>query len=152
MAEGFKKDFIDELKSMKDRMEEIFTKNFDLGSREEKKEQPARADWIPMTDIIESGNDLIYAFDLPGVQEDDIQVECKADRLWVSGLRKNDLPRGEAFRVERPRGAFSRVFEFPCPVDEDRISAEFKKGVLRITVPKRSTGGRAQRIVVREVE
>ncbi len=152
MAEGYKKDFLDELKAMKERMEEIFTRNFDPDTKDEECQSQAHEDWIPMTDIIDSGSELVYAFDLPGVLEDDIQVECKAERLFVSGLRKDDLPQGEAFRVERPRGAFSRVFKFPCPVNEDRIRAEFKKGVLRITVPKCSPGGRTQRIVVREVE
>jgi HSP20 family protein len=66
--------------------------------------------------------------------------------------RRNELAEGEAIRVERPKGAFSRVFKFPCPVDEERIQAEFKKGVLRVTVPKSSPGCRTHRIEVREVE
>ena len=149
MAQIDKKDFLDELKSMKERMEDLFVRNFDP----DRKNKPQGAeDWVPMSDIIDSGKELVYSIDLPGVMEHDIQVECKADRLWVSGMRKNDLPQGEAIRVERPRGAFSRVFKFPCPVDEERIQAEFKKGVLRISVPKSSPGCRTHRIEVREIE
>jgi HSP20 family molecular chaperone IbpA len=149
VAETGKKDLLDELKAMKERMEDLFVLNFNQGL----KDKPQRTeDWVPMSDIIDSGKELVYSIDLPGVMEHDIQVECKADRLWVSGLRKNDLPQGEAVRVERLMGAFSRVFKFPCPVDEDGIRAEFKKGVLTISVPKSSPGCRTHRIEVREIE
>lgn len=145
------KDFIDDLKAMKERMEDLFMRNFepDAGPRDEPK---GSEDWVPMSDIVDSGKELVYSIDLPGVMEHDIEVECKADRLWISGIRKNDLPEGESVRLERPRGAFSRVFKFPCPVDEDAIHAEFKKGVLRIRVPKSSPQCRTHRIEVREVE
>ncbi|MGA2025998.1 MAG: Hsp20/alpha crystallin family protein [Syntrophobacteraceae bacterium] len=145
------KDFLDELKAMKERMEDLFMSSFEPGTAGKGKRQKPE-DWVPMSDIVDSGKELVYSIDLPGVMEHDVQVECKADRLWVSGLRKNDLPKGEAFRVERPRGAFSRVFKFPCPVDEDGIQAEFKKGVLTISVPKSSPECRAHRIEVRDVE
>ena len=151
MTETGRKDFLDELKAMKERMEDLFIRNFDPRTdREEKPQGPE--DWVPMSDIVDSGKELVYSIDLPGVMEHDIQVECKADRLWISGLRKNDLAEGEAVRVERPKGSFLRVFKFPCPVDEDAIQAEFKKGVLRVTVPKSSPGCRTHRIEVREVE
>ena len=145
------KDFLDELKAMKERMEDLFTTSLELGTLGKGKRQEP-ADWVPLSDIVDAGKELVYSIDLPGVMEHDIQVECKADRLWVSGLRKIDLPEGEAFRVERPRGAFSRVFKFPCPVDEDGIQAEFKKGVLTISVPKSSPECRTHKIEVRDVE
>jgi len=145
------KDFLEELKAMKERMDDLFTSSFDA-EKGEKDEPQGSANWVPMCDIVDSGKDLVYSIDLPGVMEHDIQVECKDNRLWVSGLRKSDLPEGEAFRVERSMGAFSRVFKFPCPVDEDGIQAEFKKGVLRVSVPKSSPGCRSHRIEVHEVE
>jgi len=145
------KDFLDELKAMKERMEDLFMSSFEPGTGGKgKRSEPG--DWVPMSDIVDSGKELTYSIDLPGVMEHDIQVECKADRLWVSGLRKIDLPKGKVFRVERPRGAFSRVFKFPCPVDKDGIQAEFKKGVLTISVPKSSPECRTHRIEVRDVE
>ena len=150
-AETGRKDFLDELKAMKERMEDIFTRSFDPGGDRQDR-GPREGEWVPMSDIIDSGSELVYSLDLPGVMEHDIQVECKDDRLWISGLRKDDLPEGEAIRIERPKGAFSRVFKFPCPVDEEAIQAEFKKGVLRISVPKSSPQCRARRIEVREVE
>lgn len=150
-AETGRKDFLDELKAMKERMEDIFTRSFDLGGDRQDRGR-GEDEWGPMSDIVDSGTELVYSLDLPGVMEQDIQVECKDDRLWISGLRKNDLPQGETIRIERPRGPFSRVFKFPCPVDEEAIRAEFKRGVLRISVPKSSPGCRARRIEVRESE
>ena len=149
MAETGKKDLLDELRTMKERMEDLFVLNFDRNGKDKPLEEE---EWVPMGDVVDSGKELVYSIDLPGVMEHDIQVECKADRLWVSGLRRNDLPQGEALRVERPTGAFSRVFKFPCPVHEDQIRAEFKKGVLKISVPKSSPECRTRRIEVREVE
>jgi HSP20 family protein len=149
VAETGKKDLLDELKAMKERMEDLFVLNFSPS----RKDKPQHADdWIPMSDVIDSGKELVYMIDLPGVMEHDIQVECKADRLWVSGLRKNELTQGETIRIERPMGSFSRVFKFPCPVEEDKIRAEFKKGVLAVSVPKSAPECRTHRIEVREVE
>ncbi len=150
-GESGRKDFIDELKAMTQRMEDIFMRSFDPGAERRDKDR-TEDDWTPRGDIVDAGKELVYSLDLPGVMEHDIQVECKDDRLWISGLRKDDLPEGDSIRVERPKGSFSRVFKFPCPVDEDAIQAEFKRGVLKISVPKSSPGCRARRIEVREVE
>ena len=150
-AETGRKDFLDELKAMKERMEDIFTRSFDPEADRQDRGR-RQDDWVPLSDIVDSGKELVYSLDLPGVMEHDIQVECKDDRLWISGLRKDDLPEWESVRIERPKGSFSRVFKFPCPVDEEAIQAEFKKGVLRVSVPKSSPGCRARRIEVREVE
>jgi HSP20 family protein len=152
MAGSSKNAFIDELKAMKERMEELFLRNFNVGEQEAAQDMPS-ADWVPLADILDTGKELVYAIDLPGVPESDLQVEFKADRLWVSGSKGNDLPEGEALRVERPRGGFSRIFKFPCAIEANDIRAEFKKGVLRITVPKVcSSTNNTQRIVVRGEE
>ncbi|MGC9196676.1 MAG: Hsp20/alpha crystallin family protein [Syntrophobacteraceae bacterium] len=150
-AETGRKDFLDELKAMKERMEDLFMRSFAPEADRQEKDRD-REDWVPMSDIVDSGNQLVYCLDLPGVMEYDIQVECRDDRLWISGLRKDTIEEGESIRIERPQGSFSRVFKFPCPVNEEAIQAEFKKGVLRISVPKSSPGYRARRIEVREVE
>ncbi len=82
MAGSGKKDFLDELKAMKERMEDLFISNFDPGSTGQNKPKGSE-DWVPMSDIVDSGEELIYSIDLPGVMEHDIQGECKAGRLWV---------------------------------------------------------------------
>ena len=152
MADTGKKDFLSELRAMKERMDDLFMHSFDPAAGHRDKAPESSEDWVPMSDIVDSSDELVYVIDLPGVMEDDIQVECKADRLWISGLRKRDLPEGQTIRVERAMGAFSRVFKFPCPVHEEGIKAEFKKGVLRVSVPKRFPECRTHKIEVREVE
>lgn len=152
MTGGAKNVFIEELKAMKDRMEELFSRSFDVGEQEPE-HGVASEDWVPLTDIVDTGKELVYVIDLPGVLENDLQVEFKADRLWVSGSKGDDLPGGEPLRIERPRGGFSRIFKFPCAVEAGDIRAEFRKGVLRVTVPKVcSSTGNSQRIVVRADE
>jgi HSP20 family protein len=143
-------DFIEELKAMKNRMEELFTRNFTAS--ENKSAMQRAEDWVPMADIVDTGHEMVYVLDLPGVTEEDLQVECKAEQLWISGKKADGVPEGARIHMERPSGEFSRVFRFPCPVEESAIQAEFKKGVLRITVPKSSPSCRRQKIVVREVE
>ncbi len=154
MTGADKKDFLEELKAMKDRMEDIFLRNFNLGPGSEKKEdaQTRSEDWAPVADIVDTGNQLLYLIDLPGVLDENIEVECKADRLLVSGARSEDLPPGEPLLRERSRGEFSRVFKFPCAVEADAIVAELRKGVLRITVPKVSPENRTQKVFVREAD
>ncbi len=84
-AETGKKDFLDELKAMKERMEDIFTRSFDPGA--DRQERGRKEDeWVPMSDIVDSGTALVYSLDLPGVMEHDIQVECKDDRLYCLTL------------------------------------------------------------------
>lgn len=142
--------FIDELKAMKNRMEELFLNSFETGQSEAGEEMDS-VGWMPAVDVVDAEKEIIYMLDLPGVLEDDLRVECKSDRLWVSGKKREDVPVSEALLLaERPRGPFSRVFKLPCPVLSDQIQAELKKGVLRIVVPKEcSSASRTRKIVVR---
>ena len=149
MADRTKSAFIEELKAMKERMEELFLSNFQTDKGEEA-EQTRAGGWLPLADLVDTGKELVYILDLPGVRSEDLQVECRGDRLWVSGTRLEALPEGEAIHIERAFGVFSRVFKLPCLIVEEGIEAEFRKGVLRITVPKEcSSTGRTQRIFVR---
>ncbi|MEM5790374.1 MAG: Hsp20/alpha crystallin family protein [Syntrophobacteraceae bacterium] len=148
MADGTINPFLEELKEMKQRMEELFQRNFSFGG--EHAEEQTRSEWFPVTDIIDTGREIVYALDLPGVHEKDIQVECKDNRLWVSGTKGEDIPEGESLRIERPQGNFSRIFKLPCPISQDDIKAEFKRGVLRIVVPKECNTTRTRRVFVKQ--
>ena len=145
-----KNEFIEELKAMKERMDELFERNFTADENQYGTER--EEDWLPAADIVDTGKALVYVLDLPGVMDEDLQVECKDNRLWISGRKGGGIPDGTQIHIERPRGSFSRIFRFPYPVVESGIEAEFKKGVLRVTVPKSSTNCRTQKIVVHEVE
>ncbi len=148
--------FIEELEAMRKRMEDLFVRNFEAEGKETGPDAAAEGGagvWVPAADIVDSEKELVYVLDLPGVLDQDLQVECREDRLWVSGARREEESGGNALEAERPKGPFSRIFKLPCPIRADAIQAEFKKGVLRIVVPKQcSTESRVQKVPVRREE
>jgi len=94
--------------------------------------------WIPPMDLLETQDHLVLRGDLPGLTEDDIDIEIKDNVLTVSGERKADKEeRGEGYyRVERAFGSFSRSLTLPQGVDADQVEANFDKGVLEVRIPK----------------
>ena len=100
--------------------------------------QDTARNWVPPVDVWETGEELVYAFDLPGVPEDKISVEFEDGTLVVSGEReRNEEVSGEKFyRFERRFGAFSRTVGLPQGVSEDSIAAAYHDGVLELHVKK----------------
>jgi HSP20 family protein len=96
--------------------------------------------WIPPMDLLETEDHLVLRGDLPGLTEDDIQIEVKDNVLTVSGERTADKEdRGEGYyRVERAFGSFSRSLTLPQGVDAEQVEANFDKGVLEVRIPKPS--------------
>lgn len=95
------------------------------------------ADWAPAVDIQETDADYAVKVDLPEVKKDDIKVEMRDGVLSIEGERKQEKEeKGKKFhRVERQYGQFVRRFSLP-DVDNAKVQAEFKDGVLRVTLPK----------------
>ena len=94
--------------------------------------------WVPAVDVWETENELVFAFDLPGVPEDKINVELEDGALTISAEReKTAETNGERFyRFERRYGTFSRTVSLPQGINEDQIEASYEHGVLEIHVPK----------------
>jgi HSP20 family protein len=94
--------------------------------------------WVPPLDVWETESELVYAFDLPGMTEDAIQIEVQDDTLSVSGERvKETKEQGDRlFRFERRYGSFARGVGLPAGIDESKITASYTNGVLEIRVPK----------------
>jgi len=94
--------------------------------------------WMPAMDLVESGEDFVLRADLPGMGEDDVNIELEDSTLTISGERKSDHEsKGEGFyRVERATGAFSRSLTLPKGVDPEAVSARFDRGVLEVRIPK----------------
>src|SRR5689334_6715214 len=94
--------------------------------------------WIPPMDLLETEDHLVLRGDLPGMTEDDIDIEIKDNVLTVSGERKADQEdKGEGYhRVERAFGRFSRSLTLPPGVDPGKVEAGFKQGVLEVQIPK----------------
>ena len=94
--------------------------------------------WVPALDVWETPTEVVYAFDLPGIPEEDISVEVKDDTLTISAERaKTDETSENGFyRFERRYGSFARAVGLPQGVDQDHIAARYENGVLEIRVPK----------------
>ena len=94
--------------------------------------------WAPAVDVWETENELVYAFDLPGIPEDKISVELEDGGLTVSAERERtqETSQDRYYRFERRFGTFSRTIALPQGVGEDQIKAEYKNGVLEIHVAK----------------
>ena len=94
--------------------------------------------WVPALDVWETDSEIVYAFDLPGIPEEKISLEVADDTLTISAEREKVAEEsGERFyRFERRYGTFSRAVGLPQGVDDTKIRADYKDGVLEVHVPK----------------
>lgn len=95
--------------------------------------------WAPSVDIYETENALILTAEVPGVDENDIEIKIEDNTLSLKGERKFEKESKEEnyHRIERSYGSFYRSFTIPRQIDQDKIKAEHDNGVLRITMPKK---------------
>ena len=107
----------------------------------------ARGVVVPDIDIRESASELVFEAELPGMEEKDISLTLRNGVLTLKGEKKSErAEKDENFHLmERTYGSFQRSFELPDTVDEDKVSAAFQKGVLKITMPKRPETVRAEK-------
>ena len=100
-------------------------------------EWPLRA-WTPPCDIFETDKELVIKFELPEVKKEDVEVKIEQNVLTLHGERKFEekTDRENYHRVERRYGEFTRSFSVPLYVEAAKINAEFKDGVLTVTLPK----------------
>ena len=94
--------------------------------------------WVPAVDVWETDNELVYAFDLPGIPEDKISVEFDDGALTVTAERQREhTEEGDRFyRFERRYGTFTRTIGLPQGVTEDMVRADYRDGVLEVHVRK----------------
>lgn len=94
--------------------------------------------WVPAVDVWETEEDLVYAFDLPGIREDKISVEFEDGALTVTAEREREekVENDRFYRYERRYGTFSRSLGLPQGVTEDAVTAEYQNGVLEVHVRK----------------
>lgn len=94
--------------------------------------------WVPALDVWETENEVVYAFDLPGIEEEKISLEVSEDTLTVSAEREKvaEVERDRFYRYERRYGQFSRAVGLPQGADPAKITADYTDGVLKVRVPK----------------
>lgn len=98
----------------------------------------ATQSWVPTADVWETEDEVVYAFDLPGIREEDISVELEDGALTITAerTREHKGEDGNYFRFERRFGTFSRTIGLPQGVAEDAVSAQYEHGVLEVHVRK----------------
>jgi HSP20 family protein len=104
------------------------------------KQQPAFGTFAPAVDVYEDEHNLILKLEVPGVNEEDLNVSVENNTLTVSGERKLEKEEKEEnfHRIERRYGAFTRTFRLPNTVDPEKVEAGYDKGVLKVTLAKRA--------------
>jgi HSP20 family protein len=128
-----------DLVTVQERMNRIFDEAFRGQGRGTDDEWALGGSWAPAVDIFEHEGDLVLKAELPGVDPKDVDVRVENNVLTLRGERKfeSEVKREQYHRVERAYGTFSRSFTLPTVVDTEKIKAEYKDGVLRVTLPQR---------------
>ncbi len=124
-----------ELNTIQSEMNRLFNSFF---------ESPSQGDgtslrrWIPAMDLVEDGDEYVLRADLPGLTENDVNIELEDNVLTISGERKSEHEERKQgyYRVERASGSFSRSLTLPEGVDPAAIKAGFENGVLEVRIPK----------------
>lgn len=95
-------------------------------------------DWSPSADLSETADEYVVKADLPGVRKEDVKVSIDNGLLTLTGSRKEEKEeKNKRYHcVERSQGNFMRSFALPESVDEAKLSAEFKQGLLTVRLPK----------------
>jgi len=95
--------------------------------------------WAPPVDIYETEDAIVLKAELPGVEPKDVEVRVEDNTLFLKGERKfeKEVKEQNYHRVERSYGSFARSFSLPNSISTDKVKAEFKDGMLTLTMPKR---------------
>lgn len=94
--------------------------------------------WTPAFDVYADKDNVYVRAELPGMRKEDIDLSLHNGSLSISGERKTDeqFKEAEVYRAERFFGRFQRTVTLPTPVAADRIKAQYKDGILSVTLPK----------------
>jgi HSP20 family protein len=129
-------DPVRDLSAIQDKMNQIFEETFRGRGTEEGIQTGL---WTPAVDIYETDAAVVVKAEVPGVEKESIGVEVKDDVLVLKGERKyeKEVREESVHRIERSYGTFQRSFTLPTSVDQEKISANLKDGVLEVTLPKK---------------
>lgn len=125
-----------ELEDMSERLNRAF--NRQTGRSTDGKGTITVADWIPTVDIAETEAEYQIKAELPEVKKEDVKVTVEDGVLTIQGERRHEIEeKGKKYhRVERSYGSFVRSFTLPDHVDDAKVKAEYKDGVLHLHLPK----------------
>jgi HSP20 family protein len=125
-----------ELETMSNRLNRLLSE----GGRSTRRpdETVAVADWMPVVDILETHDDFQIHVELPGVEKSAVKLSIEKGVLLISGQRpQGTITEGMRYhRNERPCGRFERAFRVPDSIDEQKLEADLKNGILTVRLPK----------------
>jgi HSP20 family protein len=123
-----------QLSTLRNEMDSLWNQFFNRTSLPEYVTQ----EWLPTVDISETKDKLLVKADLPGLDKKDVKVSISGDLLTIKGEKKKEEEEKDEhhYCVERYYGSFQRVIPLPTNVKNDKVKANFDKGVLKITLPK----------------
>jgi HSP20 family protein len=127
-----------EFAQLQERINRLFSDTYGRSSEEGLMNQ---GNWIPPVDIYQNGNhEIILKAELPDMKREDIEVTVDENTLTITGEKKHtdELKEDQFQRLERSYGIFSRSFSLPPNVDPSKLTAEYKNGVLTVTIPLRA--------------
>ena len=121
---------------LQDRMNRLFD---DAGRGWRNDEPAATTSWSPSVDIFETEGEIVVNTELPGMDRKEITLHLENNVLSIRGERRfvKETKDENYHRIERSYGNFSRSFSIPATVDEEKIRADYKDGVLKIILPKK---------------
>jgi len=126
-------DLFGDLTRMQDDMNRFFDEFFG-----EHRRSPSGNAWLPAVDVSETDNEFVVRAELPGMSHEDIDINVQDNILTLKGEKQQEKnEEGENFhRLERSYGSFSRSFTLPTGVNPEDIKANFKDGILEVSMPK----------------
>jgi HSP20 family protein len=130
---------IRDLVSLQERMNRLFHESYGGTGRANDDDWALGGSWAPAVDIYEKDGNIVLKAELPGIDPKSVEIRVENNVLSLRGERKlEDEVKKEGFhRVERAYGTFTRSFTLPTVVDTEKIKAESKDGVLKLTLPQR---------------
>ena len=131
-------DPIRDLVTLQERMNRLFEDATDRRARtDDESNDIERTDWTPAADVYNRETEYVIMVDLPGIDRATLEISIDENRLWIRGTRAVEHEAQQ--RVERPHGTFLRRFgPLPPTIEQQGVKADYKDGVLRITLPKRA--------------
>jgi len=125
-----------ELEDVSNRLNSIFGRM--PSSTESGTDMLAMADWTPSVDISETDTAYLIKAEIPEVNKEDVKVILQDGMLTISGERRHEKEeKSKKFhRIERSYGSFARSFRVPDDADANTVTAQFKDGMLNVTLPK----------------
>ena len=129
---------LDDIVSFQRRMNKLFEDTF--LAKKHQDEEFGTAIWSPPVDIYETESEVVLKAELPEVDQKDIEIKIDENVLILKGERKFEKETKEEnyHRMERFYGNFSRSFTLPSAIDQEKIKAQYKDGLLKITMPKKA--------------